>query len=120
MPDVVTVANLQITLPAPLVRKSSTRNPLGSMENVRPNQMTINDSSSYIGIESLLKSMWMCALRIFVSLKVAISTVKTASLVGHSTSSGPIFKIVPTRPSPILLKIYKDVHVCLKRDSVKF
>ena len=40
--------------------------------------------------------------------------------LGHSTSNGPIFKIFPTRPSQILLKIYKDVHVCLKRGSVKF
>ena len=35
----------------------------------------------------------------------------------NTMSSGPV---VPTRPTPILLKIYKDVHVCLKRGSVKF
>ncbi|CAJ0946927.1 unnamed protein product [Ranitomeya imitator] len=33
---------------------------------------------------------------------------KAAMTEGNSMSSGPV---VPTRPSPILLKIYKDVHV---------
>ena len=43
-----------------------------------------------------------------------------SSLLGHSVSSGPILEIVPTRPSPILLKFYMNINKHTGGASVKF